>query len=70
MKHVLWVAGTIALIPGIWFFLRFIQHDSGQGSEWLVYSGIFFGVSLVCWAVFFFIQFREEGQQDISITKF
>lgn len=70
MKHVLWVVGTIALIPGIWFFLKFIQHEEGKGMEWLGYSGIAFGVSLICWLIFFFIRFREEGQQDISITKF
>ena len=27
-------------------------------------------VSLACWGYFFFIRFREEGEQDISITKF
>jgi hypothetical protein len=36
----------------------------------LVYAGIFFLISLVCFAVFFFIRFRAEGDRDISITKF
>jgi hypothetical protein len=29
-----------------------------------------FVVALICLAFFFFMKFREEGDQDISITKF
>jgi hypothetical protein len=33
-------------------------------------GGAFFLVALVCFAIFFFMKFRAEGEQDISITKF
>jgi hypothetical protein len=70
MKHVLWIVGLVALAPAIYFFSRFYQSAENEGTEHLMMAGIFFAVSLVMWAVFFFLKFREEGQQDISITKF
>lgn len=70
MKHLLWVVGLAALAPAIWFFTKFYQSPENEGTEHLVKAGIFFAISLVCWAIFFFLKFREEGQQDISITKF
>jgi hypothetical protein len=59
MKHLLWVVGLAALVPGI------IYWESNR-----ILSIILFLISLVFLAVFFFIMFRDEGKQDISITKF
>jgi hypothetical protein len=36
----------------------------------LILGGVFLFAALVCFAFFFFMRFREEGDQDISITKF
>ena len=33
-------------------------------------GGVLTAVALICFAVFFFLKFKEEGDQDISITKF
>jgi hypothetical protein len=74
MKHVLWVVGLVALGPALYFFNKFYQappaDESSEGMHFLAYAGISLLVSLICFAVFFFMKFREEGQQDISITKF
>lgn len=70
MKHLLWVVGLIALGPALWFFNQFYKSPPEEGKHYLVYAGIFFAIALVCFAVFFFIRFRQEGDQDISITKF
>jgi hypothetical protein len=70
MKHLLWVIGILALAPAIYYFSLFYKSPENQGTEHLIFAGIFFAVSLVCWAIFFFMKFRAEGQQDISITKF
>ena len=59
MKHLLWVVGLAALVPGIMYW------ESNR-----VLSIASFVVSLVFLAIFFFIMFRDEGKQDISITKF
>jgi len=40
----------------------------GQRDD-LIYGGVAFAVALVCFAIYFFRRFREEGEQDISITK-
>lgn len=71
MKHLLWVVGLISLGIGAWFLYQYMyEKQGGDDRSNLIYGGIFFGVSLICWAVFFFMKFREEGEQDISITKF
>ncbi len=70
MKHLLWVVGLIALGPALWFFNQFYKSPEEEGTHYLAYAGIFFVIALVCFAVFFFIRFRAEGDQDISITKF
>jgi uncharacterized membrane protein len=73
MKHLLWVAGLIALVPTLIFFQKFYSmpdvDTTGEGTQYLIYSGAFFAVSLICFAIFFFKKFREEGEQEISITK-
>ena len=70
MKHMLWVIGVVSLAPTLYFFSLFYKSPEEKGTEHLVVAGIFFAISLVMWAIFFFLKFREEGQQDISITKF
>lgn len=70
MKHLLWVVGLIALGPTLYYFNQFYKQPEEQGKELLAIAGVFFLVSLICFAVFFFLRFREEGEQDISITKF
>lgn len=70
MKHLLWIVGLVALGPTLYFFNEFYKSPEEQGKEFLAYAGVFFLIALVCFAVFFFIRFREEGEQDISITKF
>jgi hypothetical protein len=59
MKHLLWIVGVAALIPGV------IYLESK-----LILAIVLFVISLVCLATFFFLMFRGEGNQDISITKF
>ena len=70
MKHLLWVVGLVALVPGLWFFNEFYKSKENQNTQYLVYAGLCFLITLVCLAIFFFKRFREEGKQDISITKF
>ena len=70
MKHLLWVVGLIALAPGLWFLNLFLKSAEDQNTHYLAYAGVCFLIALVCFAVFFFKRFRDEGQQDISITKF
>ena len=70
MKHVLWVIGLVALAPTIYYFVKFLEAPSGTQRTSLAIAGVFFAISLVFWAIFFFKRFHEEGQRDISITKF
>jgi|HubBroStandDraft_6_1064221.scaffolds.fasta_scaffold1871604_1 hypothetical protein len=59
MKHLLWIVGVAALIPGVIFL-----------ESRVIVAVVFFVISLICLATFFFLMFRGEGNQDISITKF
>jgi|HubBroStandDraft_6_1064221.scaffolds.fasta_scaffold518904_2 hypothetical protein len=59
MKHLLWIVGLAVLIPGI------MTWESTR-----ILAVALFAVSLVLLAIFFFMMFRDEGKQDISITKF
>jgi heme/copper-type cytochrome/quinol oxidase subunit 4 len=69
MKHILWVAGLAALGVTIYYFIKFYESPEGRGTNYAWISAIFFLISIICGAAFFFIKFREEGNQDISITK-
>lgn len=73
MKHLLWIVGLVALGPAVWFLMKFNSEsgdvDTGGETTNLVIAGIFLVISLVCFAVFFYMRFKEEGDQDISITK-
>ena len=71
MKHLLWVVGLITLVVGAWFTYQYMYPKSAnEGRSDLLIAGVCFVISLACWGYFFFIRFREEGEQDISITKF
>ena len=70
MKHILWVIGLATLAPTIFYFVKYLEATPGTARNSLALAGVFFVVSLVFWAIFFFKRFREEGQQDISITKY
>ncbi|HVF92389.1 MAG TPA: hypothetical protein VNH22_20150 [Blastocatellia bacterium] len=71
MKHLLWVVGLISLALGTYFIYQYMYAKAGDTNRSnLIYGGVLFGISLIFWGVFFFRKFREEGEQDISITKF
>lgn len=71
MRHLLWVVGVAALVPAVIFFMKFSDRsDLGTGRPYLIASIAFLVVSLVFLGIFFFQKFREEGNQEISITKF
>jgi hypothetical protein len=71
MKNLLLGLGVIGLIPGAWFLYKYLYPGSSAPDRThLVVGGGCFVVALICLAFFFFMKFREEGDQDISITKF
>ncbi|MEK6304605.1 MAG: hypothetical protein AABO41_28310 [Acidobacteriota bacterium] len=70
MKNLLLGLGVIGLIPGAWFVYRYLYPDGAADKQDAVIGGVLLAVALICFAVFFFMKFREEGEQDISITKF
>ena len=71
MKNVLLGLGLIVLIPaGIYLYKYLYPGSSAPDRTHLVLGGTCFVVALICFAFFFFMKFREEGDQDISITKF
>lgn len=71
MKNVLLLVGVVGLGAGAWFIYQYMYTAEGAIDKTdLVLGGVFFLVALACFAVFFFMKFREEGDQDISITKF
>jgi hypothetical protein len=71
MKNVLLLVGVVGLGAGAWFLYQYMYTAQGAHDRSdLILGGVFFVVALACFAVFFFMKFREEGDQDISITKF
>jgi hypothetical protein len=71
MKNVLLGLGVLGLIPGAWFLYQYLyQPTTGTDRTNLVLGGCLLGIALICFAIFFFMKFKEEGEQDISITKF
>jgi hypothetical protein len=71
MKNVLLLVGVVGLGAGAWFIYQYMYTAQGAVDRTdLVLGGVFLLAALVCFAVFFFMKFREEGDQDISITKF
>jgi hypothetical protein len=71
MKNVLLLVGVVGLGTGAWFIYQYMYTHPGAADRTdLILGGVFLLVALVCFAFFFFMKFREEGDQDISITKF
>ena len=71
MKNVLLLVGLVGLGAGAWFIYQYMYTPPGTIDRTdLILGGVFFLAALICFAFFFFMKFREEGDQDISITKF
>ncbi|MFY9554179.1 MAG: hypothetical protein WAV20_01855 [Blastocatellia bacterium] len=71
MKNVLLLVGVAGLLAGAYFLYQYLyQPNNAPERTNLVLGGGLFLVALICFAIFFFMRFREEGEQDISITKF
>jgi len=70
MKNLLLLVGLIALGVGAYFLYNYLYQPSSDEKTNLILGGVFSVAALICFAVFFFMKFREEGEQDISITKF
>lgn len=71
MKNVLLLVGVVGLGTGAWFLYKYLYQPNNVTDRGnLIVGGCCFIVALICFAFFFFMKFREEGDQDISITKF
>ena len=70
MNKLLLLLGVIGIGVGSYFIYQYLYPTQTAAKSNLVLGGVFFVVALVCFAIFFFKKFREEGDQDISITKF
>jgi len=72
MKKLLLLVGVIGLGIGSWFSYKYLYPSAGvhPSKSDLMIGGAFFVVALVCFFVFFYQKFKDEGDQDISITKF
>jgi len=68
MKNALLLVGVVGLGAGAWFIYQYMYQPPDKSN--LLLGGVFLLVALLCFAFFFFMRFREEGDQDISITKF
>lgn len=69
MKNLLLVVGLVALIPAIYFLTQSL-NNAETGSSNLLIAVILFVISLASFAIYFFKKFRDDGDQEISITKF
>lgn len=72
MKNALLLVGVVGLGAGAWFIYQFMYTTPQDATDRtnLILGGVFLLAALICFAFFFFMRFREEGDQDISITKF
>lgn len=71
MKKLLLLIGVIGLGVGSWFIYRYLYPSPPPAHKPdLVIGGCFFVVALVCFFVYFYQKFKDEGDQDISITRF
>ena len=70
MKNVLLLVGVVGLGAGAWFIYQYMYTSQAHDRADLILGGVFLVAALVCFAIFCFMKFREEGDQDISITKF
>ena len=71
MKNLLLLVGVIGLGAGAWFLYKYLYQPNNVTERTnLVFGGAFLLIALICFAFFFFMRFRAEGDRDISITKF
>jgi hypothetical protein len=71
MKNVLMLVGLISLLGGGYFLYKYMYPQSASEGYTNLYIALgVFVVSIICWGIYFFQKFKEEGEQDISITKF
>ena len=70
MKHLTLIVGVLALVPTVWFFHQYSNAGEGRGTRFLIYSGISLLIAAVFAGIFFYKKFKEEGEKEISITKF
>ena len=70
MKNVLMLVGLISLLVGGYFLYKYMYTPATEGYTSLYTAIAAFVVSVICWGIYFFQKFKEEGEQDISITKF
>ncbi|HXG93641.1 MAG TPA: hypothetical protein VNN73_14950 [Blastocatellia bacterium] len=69
MKALLLLAGLAGIGAGAWFILRYMGTPPGSPKNDLIIGGAFLVVALICFAVYFFKRFKEEAEEEISITK-
>jgi len=71
MKNLLLLVGVIGLGAGAWFLYKYLYQPNNVTERGnLIWGGGCAFIALICFAIYFFKRFREEGEQDISITKF
>lgn len=71
MNKLLLLVGILTLVGGAVFLYLYInQHDSTTERTNLILGGALSAIALICFAIYFFKKFKEEGDQEISITKF
>ena len=71
MNKLLLLIGVLTLGAGAVFLYKYIsQVDTNLDRTNLILGGALSVVALICFAIFFFKRFKEEADQEISITKF
>lgn len=71
MNAVLWVVGLISTGAAIYCFWQYRgQPSENAGFTWMMLSIVFAVLACACAGYYFFKKFREDADQDISITKF
>jgi len=70
MKNLLLLVGIIGVAVGGYFIYQYMGTQAGHSKSDLILGGAFLVIALVCFAIFFYKRFKEEADQEISITKF
>jgi hypothetical protein len=70
MKNLLLLAGVIGILVGGYFVYQYMGTDTGHTKSDLILGGVFLVIALACFAIYFFKRFKEDADQEISITKF
>ena len=70
MKHILLLIGIVGIIAGAYFIYQYMGTAAGHTKSDLILGGVFLIAALICFAVYFYKKFKEDADQEISITKF